>query len=163
MKKLFFSLIALIAVSVSSSFATDYSGILNTNGTTRIFSGSGTLSIVQITADSVAPVTVTFYDAATNVTTYIDAAYTTFASYVTNLTTYYTNTQGFIQTNTRSALWTYSTTVAAVTNTYPVVSSVTVPASGTIVRTYTPAVNFARGLTVNCVGTNVTANISYQQ
>ncbi len=162
-KTLIAGLILLIATAVNIS-AIDYSGTLNTNGNTRIFSGSGKLTIVQITASSAAAVTVNFYDAATNQIVYTNAAYTSYSSYVTNITALYTNTQGFIQTNTTSKLWTYATSVAANTNvSYPIIASVTVPASGTIVRSFSPYLNIAQGLTASCTGTGVVANISYTQ
>lgn len=164
MNKIIKSLLAVALVALNlTTYATDYSGAITT-GNTRIFSGPGKLTVISITASSAAAITINFYDAATNQVVYTNAAYTTVASYVTNLTTYYTNTQGYIQTNTRSALWNYESSVAADTNVaYPIIASVTVPASATVTKTFSPYLNISRGLTARTSGTNATANISYIQ
>lgn len=109
---------------------------------------------------SASAATLKIYDQATATTNQIRPAYTTILSYVTNYPTFYTNQFGQTNTVFITGTYSYSSTVAAVTNEATRVTTLLIPASAT-----TTIADFDYISTLGLVmlaDTNLTAQITYR-
>lgn len=106
-------------------------------------------------------VTLTFYDAPTNVLTYVVGAYTNRVLTTPSTVTTFTNIYGVIQTSTNVTFTLTDTAVAQSTNNYRTILTQLVPASSTV--TYTPPLGLFTGfgLAAATTATNVIATINY--
>lgn len=106
-------------------------------------------------------VTLTFYDAPTNVLTYVVGAYTNRVITTPATVTTFTNIYGVVQSSTNTTFTATDTAVAASTNNFRTVLTQLVPASSSI--TYTPPLgNYVGfGLAAATTATNVIATINY--
>lgn len=69
-----------------------------------------------------------FFDSSTTATNYVQAAYTSYASYATNYSVVFTNEANVLVTNTFSGVYTAPTANSLATNTRPVLTALVVPA-----------------------------------
>ena len=101
---------------------------------------------ITFTATTAAITTLKVYDAATATTNYIQAAYSSYASYSTNFNVVFTNSAGLLVTNTFAGIYTGPTAVSAVTNQRPRLVTIVVPASS--IRSKDVQIQTSLGLTV---------------
>lgn len=132
MKKLLLAL-ALSAISLAAqaqqlmkmtSLAADTSS--------NVLSGSFLVDNLTILNATTNAATVAFYDSATTTTNYVQAAYTSYASYATNFNVIFTNEYNVIITNSYSGIYTAPTAVSIATNTRPAVLTAIVPPGTTL-------------------------------
>jgi len=159
--KKFFAVIGLIALSIFSVVAE--TATYNPTATTAVSVLQRGARIAQITFANAATnaVTLTFYDAPTNVLTYVIGPYTNQVVSVSSVVTTFTNLYGVTQNWTNSTYVTTATPAAQTTNNYRTVLTQLVPASSTV--TYTPPLgNYVGfGLAAATTATNVIATINY--
>lgn len=107
-------------------------------------------------------VSVYFYDAPTNILTYIVASYTGLATRTTNVVRSITNYFGVVRTETNSVHFNYLTTVAAQTNTYPLLKAFTSLAAGASTN-WTPTGGrfLGYGLAATNSATNTVITVNY--
>lgn len=104
--------------------------------------------------------TVKLYDKATATTNTVQAAYSTIGSYTTNYPFVFTNQFGLVDTNYITGTYNYATSVAASTNEATRISTLAIPASGTV----NVDINYVSTLgLVLLADTNVTAQITYRR
>ncbi len=101
---------------------------------------------IIINATTTNATTVCFYDSTGGSTNIINAAYSRYSSYATNVTSIFTNENGIIITNTYPGRYDYAIAVAAATNERPYLYKVIVPANSQLTKQvlWLPA----RGVTV---------------
>jgi hypothetical protein len=87
------------------------------------------LTIINATTNMA---TVKFFDSGTVDTNYIQAAYTSYASYATNFNVVFTNQNNVLVTNTFVGLYTAPTVVAIATNTRTAIMTLVMPASAVL-------------------------------
>lgn len=107
------------------------------------------INSISITASTTNNVTLTFYDAPYTNLTYVVSSYTlNVLSAPTNYVNVYTNVYGTVERWTNTVIRSTATTVAASTNTFPLLFQMVVPTNST--ATYTPTTRLftAYGLTV---------------
>ncbi len=159
MKKILSLLFA--AATLASSLAA--TAIYNPTATTAASVIQGSAKINQIIFSNAATnaVTLTFYDAPTNVLTWVAGAYTNNVYSVGTVILPYTNRLGVVTGYTNSTLTSTLTPVAQSTNNYRTALVQLVPASSTV--TYTPPNgNFVGyGLAAATTATNVVAVVTY--
>jgi hypothetical protein len=150
LKNLFLSL-ALVFASLTSVFGAATAVDVVAGGTAyNVLAVPANVFRIQFTSTTTNASVLRLYDSSNTTTNYVSAAYTNFVSYATNYNTTITNADGVLVTNTFVGTFTGPVTVAAATNTRPIIAIVVAPASGTATRT----VNFqtVKGLVV--VGSN---------
>lgn len=108
---------------------------MNAAGTNSVFSVGQTISQVTVAAGAT-NLTLALFDAPSTSLTYVRGAYATFNQYTTNIVTIFTNTGGVLQTNTNSGVYTYQVTNGNATNSFKLLTRLTVPANTTV--TWTP-------------------------
>jgi hypothetical protein len=153
---LFASSAATISVTVAPGTMTNLLGSL---------SGPVKVTQVQLTAGGTTVTNVLVYDTPTNVTSFVQAAYTNSIVYGTNQITSWTNYWGNVNSTTNVALVIVTNNVvASVTNSYPLRLNLSALANTT---TKFDSVNyyFLSGIwATNAVGDgSATFNITYQQ
>jgi len=106
-------------------------------------------------------ITITMYDAPTNVLTYVVGAYTNRVITTPSTVTTFTNIYGVVQSSTNVTFTATDTAVAASTNNYRTVLTQLIPASSTV--TFTPPLGLYTGfgLAASTTATNVIATINY--
>lgn len=129
-----FAVAALIVLPVHQLLAAEASVTTTTNSYNSVI-GTNAVNIAQITVANAAAsaMTVRVYDSPNTNTTYVRGAYTNTLSYLTNLVTVFTNFSGVIQTNTNQVLYTYTSVAPQATNSYRLLTTLSVPASDTLV------------------------------
>ena len=137
------------------AFSTSLAFPWTLDGTNLLERGGLLTSLIAVnTSDK--PVLVTLFDAPrTNNQGRIgrnywtNAAYTSVSQYLTNLTIIVTNFSGVMSTNTfTNALYSYTNTVGSVSNTYPVLYNILVPANGSIVPNIGNGLYFGSGINI---------------
>lgn len=156
-KYLKLGLVCLSLLCGIQSKAVDQSTAATAAATNSIIQASARIQSIIIANDVASALTVKFFDAPTNVLTYVNAAYTNYLSYTTNIVSVYTTPAGVLQTNTNSGIYTYASTVSAATNAYRTVATINVGASGTTVYYPTNGLIVAFGL---CVTNNTNCTIT---
>lgn len=104
-----------------------------------------TVSEITVTASTTNNTTVRFFDSA-SLTTYVQAAHVTYATYNTNYDVVWTNAGGVLLTNTFVGVATLPTSVTLATNTIPALYTTVIPASAS--RTRVVRIKTMRGLVV---------------
>jgi hypothetical protein len=149
MKKLLITLLAALGIaSAALAQNTQYALTSITAGTAANVSAYP-IDVVQLTftASTTNNTTVKFYDSNTTTTNIVRAAYGRLITYSTNWTATYLDPQGVTITNTFVGQFTTPSSVAAVTNTRPVLASFVVPASSQ--RIFTVSLHTASGFTAD--------------
>ena len=106
--------------------------------------------------------TVSFFDAEATNQTYVRAAFTNTTSYVTNIVTTFTNYNGWIQTNTNTGTYTFSSTYSATTNSRVKLLSLAVGPTNTV--SYRPINGLSGGfglVVTNTAATNLVVTVTY--
>lgn len=157
--------LALGLALVFSSQAAVTNFTITANSTNIIADEGWNISSIQLISANnlISPITVNFYDSATNVITYTNAAYTNYTTFITNVTSVITNSQGFLQTNIYPGQWTEAVSVPANTNNLPVIASVAA-ASGSS-ATLTANINTVNGLVARATTaayTNLSVVVTYE-
>lgn len=164
-KKLFVA--SLVAVALcgwtfqsQAATASSVSTVASTNSI--ITSNAVQISQVVVANAGAGTMLVNLYDAPDTNLTYVRAAYTNTLSYTTNMVTTFTNFSGVVQSNTNLVLFTYSSVAPQATNTYRLLTTISVPASSTY--TWTPSGNdgiYANFGVTSTVNTNGTVTVYY--
>lgn len=136
MKKLFSLSLALLLLTLQNVFGVTVVSSLVTNGTASIVGDGVYIASVQVANATGVTAYVSLFDAPSTSLTYTRAAFTYPSSYTTNIVTTYTNINGVSTSVTNSAVYTYTATAAAATNSYRLINTITVPANSTV--TWTP-------------------------
>lgn len=143
----FFALITGLFVLASTMFAqTAVSAVTGGTAVNLLSTGGYIIDSITFTATTTNNTTVKFYDSSSTATNIVRAAYTSYSSYSTNFDSVFTNEAGILVTNTFVGRYTYPTSVSAVTNERPKLTTIVVPASGQ--RTKDTTIINARGLTL---------------
>jgi len=132
------ALLCIVSVKADSVVVTATAGAATVVSTNHI-----TVSDITVTASTTNVTTVRFFDSQ-SLTTYVQAAYTSFASYATNFSQIFTNESGVLITNTFTGVATLPTAVSVATNTIPTLYTIIVPASAQ--RTKIVRIQTMRGL-----------------
>lgn len=126
MKKLLGLLTLLCAFSLRADTTV---AVATAAAATAISTTPLTVTDMTITATTTNITTVKFFDSA-SLTTYVQAAHVTYASYATNYDVVWTNENNVLLTNSFSGVYTAPTSVSVATNTIPTLYTVVVPGSG---------------------------------
>ena len=108
------------------------------------------------------PTTVSFFDAESTNQTYVRTAFTNTTSYITNIVTTFTNYNGWIQTNTNTGTFSFSSTYGATTNSRVKLVSLAVGPTNTV--TYRPINGLSGGyglVVTNLAATNLSVTVTY--
>lgn len=131
--KLIISLFALLATLVfSQAQQTMVLTSLTANTASNIITGAKIIDNVTILNATTNAATVNFYDSSTTASTYVQAAYTSYATYSTNFNVVFTNQNNVLVTNTFVGVYTAPTANTIATNTRPALLTVIVPAGSTL-------------------------------
>ena len=131
----FFSLLAGVLLLAATSAQAAVEVFALTNNTARsLFTRGVTVENISVLASTSTNTTVKFYDSATTTTNYVQAAYTGYTSYSTNITQVFTNTAGILITNTISGTYRAPTAVALATNELTKAQILMVPGSSLLSR-----------------------------
>ena len=160
MKK-FISIIVATFALLSSAMAIDQVNVIASNTPTAILTQPVLVTQVSVANATGVTATVALYDAPSTTLTYTRAAFSVPVSYTTNMVTTYTNINGVSTSVTNAALYTLTTSVAAATNSYRAVTTLSIPANTTL--TWTPVngayVNYGLA-TTNSAAVTVTTSYS---
>lgn len=141
-----FSIIAALALLTISTKADSTAVTVAAGVCSNLLSTPKLVSAITVTATSTNLTTFKFYDSANTTTTRVQAAYSAYASYNTNITSVITNAAGLLLTNTFTGVWTYPSSVSAVTSSLPAVVTIIIP--GSAQRTKNVRLQNVRGLAV---------------
>ncbi len=162
MKNLFknISIGFILLVLATNVFGVAVTVTLNTTPTQVVAGGLKTSQFIFSNTNTTANATFTVFDAPTAVTTNVIPAYTNVTyTTVSSITNAYTNYFGVVNSNVYSAITHATNSVAATTNTYPVMFSEIVPSNSTMTVDF--AQRFQSGVTVsNTAGGSVTVTFS---
>lgn len=143
MKKLI-SLIALLGLFTYNTQAQTITTVNATaEGLNSIITNGARILSVTLTASSTNTAFVRFVDSYATNLTYTLSSYTNFITYATNIVSVYTTPAGVSQTNTNSGVYTVKQTVAASTNNYPTITTMSAGTNATV--TWTPTTGNASG------------------
>jgi hypothetical protein len=165
MKKLFMkftSVVAAIAMFTATAYAdVAVFGPVASTSTASIIQKPARVQQILFSNSAAAAVTLTFYDAPTNVLTYVVGAYTNNVYSLASTVSTYTNLSGVVNSTTNTMLVSTLTPVTASTNNYRTLLVQTVPASSTV--TFTPPISLpvGFGLAVTPSATNVAVTVTY--
>lgn len=164
MKKLIFSIIAMVGLIASATAQTSYGttsySLDLTNGFNLISIVPTEIQQIQIVAGGT-NVTVSFYDNKYGTRSLTNGAYTSILQYSTNLSLVVTNAQGIKSTNTiTGGNWRTEVATDAATVTQNPNASVSAPANG--IATYYGRFDFSKGVTVLLTPTNTGASLNIQ-
>lgn len=160
MKKIFLGLL-LLATTIAQGASYVSTTFTNANTNAVITGYLAIKSITLANSTSTGAATITLYDAPSTNLTYALSSYTnnTTSSVVTNKTRW-TNYFGAYQTNSFLMVTNTTTVVAASTNLYPTLLSVSVPAGNTYTYTYADGIEALRGVLATA-NTNSVITIEY--
>lgn len=160
--KFFKALAVLTALAFSAATFADVV-IYNPTATTAASVLQNGVKIQQIQYSNAATnaITITMYDAPTNVLTYVVGAYTNNVISQQNVVTTFTNYTGIVESQTNLTLVSTLTPVGQSTNSYRTVIVQTVPASSTVTFTPPSGLPVGFGLAAATTATNITASIIY--
>lgn len=159
MKKLLTILFTVLALGSYAATTVVVTTGASTNSVAQV---GQTISDVTVANGSTNALTLTLFDAPTNLLTYVRGAYTNYSQYLTNFSTVFTNTGGILQTNNyTNALWTYAVSNPNATNSYKRITTIAVPASSTVVWAPVNGIATTFGiLSTNDQAATVTYNMS---
>lgn len=126
----------------------------------NVLATPATLTTVAFTSTTTNTAVLRLFDSATTTTNYVRAAYTNWVSYATNFSVVITNGDGVLVTNTFDGSFSGPVTVAAATNTLPLLTILIAPPNQTVTKQIT--VPTARGLTAVGNGVGV-LEVNYRQ
>lgn len=132
MKTYFYTILALLGLTLNVVAADKVvtSAVSAATPLTLLTGGKYTVKTILYTPTSTNG-SFYFYDSAANSTTYVAAAYTSYAKYATNYSVTFTNAAGIVMTNTFVGEATLPTSVAASTNERPkIIGPYLVPTTG---------------------------------
>jgi len=131
MKK-FLSILTALAVSyVSFAAVVTYSPAGSSAGTSILGSQPVVINRIDVANATANTATITFIDAPGSTLTFTTAAYTNRLTYSTNIVTSWTAITGVTYTETNNVVYTIPNTVAAATNSFRALTTLTVPANST--------------------------------
>lgn len=161
MKK-FISILASLAVLYTSFAAVvTYAPSGSSTGTSILGSQPVTVNRIDVANSTTNSATITFFDAPGATLTFTTAAYTNRLTYSTNIITSWTAITGVTYTETNNVVYTIPNTVAAATNTFRALTTITVPANSTaswIPTGFSGSAGFGLAATNNIA---LTATINY--
>jgi len=149
MKNFFLLLAAVLGLTANAQIAVVDIAVAGT--AYNALATPATLTTLSFTSTTTNTAILRLYDSATTTTNYVRAAYTNWVSYATNFSTVFTNGDGILVTNTFDGTFSGPVTVAAATNTLPVVAILIAAPNSTVTKQVT--IPTARGLTA--VGSGV--------
>lgn len=160
MKKLIYSLFVIASIAVAV-YATDDTSTISTATITSLKQSPLHLQSVEVINNAAAAVTAYFYDAPTNVLTWVSGAYTNWTTVVSNLVVTTTNYQGVVETATNYVTQTTGNAHGAATNNYRLFKTMTVAAGASATWTPVNGTYLSYGLAVTNNNTNTVINYSY--
>lgn len=130
MKSIYTILFAL-ALTVSTAFGQQSMVLtpLAANTASNVLTGAKIIDNITVLNATTNAATLKFYDSGTTATNYVQAAYTSYASYATNFNVVFTNQNNVLVTNTFAGIYTAPTSNTLATNTRPAVLTVVIPAN----------------------------------
>lgn len=150
----------LASVAFSAAKAATATATVTTASTNSLITVGARIQSYVVANSSAATCTIKFFDAPSTSLTYTNPAYTNYVSYTTNIVTSYVTYSGVTNSLTNSGLYSYSSTVAAATNNYRTIVTLTVPAGETVTYTPTDGTLVSFGLT-STNSTNAAITITY--
>jgi hypothetical protein len=158
---------ALLLLGVSNTLAAEFT--LNTNiasvtpRTLHLIDGYVAINTITVSATSIAPIRVSFYAAPGTNTYFTNGAYTNYSYTAGTYTNIYTNFVGLPTTQTWAAVTKTTNSVAANTNSYPLVWTTTVYSNAPVTITFPGAgIAASAGLSITNEK-SVEVTISYTQ
>jgi hypothetical protein len=163
MKSLFTKLFAILSLSLITTFGATVTYNPTSAGISSVVSSRGlALTSVLFANSATSAVSVAFFDAPTNVLTFVIGAYTNSIVTVGDTVVTFTNILGTVQSQTNQTITTTLTPQAQTTNNYPQMLTYNIPASSTVNLPFSPRLNFSRGLAITNSATNIVLTIQYQ-
>lgn len=126
------ALLALVLLPLSVSLQAQQTMVLTpltANTVSNIVAAPVIVDTIQLLNATTNNATLYFFDAATAITNYVQAAYTSYTTYTTNYNVVWTNQNAVLVTNTFNGLYTAPVANSAATNTRPALLTVVVPAN----------------------------------
>lgn len=159
-KKIGLSVLAAVAI-IFTAYAVDQSDSISAAGINSEIQGKIHLTSLEVINNAAGSVTVYFYDAPTNLLTFVVGQYTNFTTYTTNIVITTTNYNGVVETSTNLATFTTPRTVAQSTNNYKLFKTMTVASGGDVTWQPLNGVYLSYGMTSTNNNTNIIVNTTY--
>jgi hypothetical protein len=157
--------IALLAIVFNSPAARAETATYNPTSagiSSVVSSKSLALTSVIFANSATSAVTVAFFDAPTNVLTYVIGAYTNSTVSVGTTVVTFTNILGSVQSQTNATITTTLSPQAQTTNNYQKKLLYVIPASSTVNLPLDPRLVFSQGLAITNSATNIILTLQYQ-